>query len=193
MIVRWAVALSAGISLAAATGHAAPQSGVTLVRPLPIPTNLITPTQVVFDTPAPKDQTLESLVAFHESDIDVENVDPETECMAKVVHHEASNQPLEGQLAVAEVIVNRTKSGRFPTTPCAVANQRGQFFQTAAYNVPHQSPRWRTAIAVARLAQAGEWRPVAPGALFFHASYAGTGWAHRREFVARIADQIFYR
>jgi hypothetical protein len=193
MLVRWAVALSAGFTLVAATGHAAPQGGVTLVRSQPNPTNLVGPTPVVIDAPAPKDQTLESLVAFQENDIDVDNVDPETECMAKVVQHEAGNQPLEGKLAVAEVIVNRTRSGRFPTTPCAVANQRGQFFQTDAYSVPRESSRWRTAIAIARVAQAGEWTSAAGGALFFHASYAGTGWARHREFVARIADQIFYR
>jgi hypothetical protein len=192
MIVRWAVALSAGFTLVAATTHAAPQSAVTMVLPLAIPANLVRPAPVDIDASTPVTKTLADLVAFHETDVDVENIDPETECMAKVVHHEAGNQPLEGQLAVAEVIVNRTRSGRFPTTPCAVANQPGQFFQTAAYNVRHD-PRWRIAVAVARVAQAGEWAPVAAGALFFHAAYAGTGWAHRREFVARIADQTFYR
>jgi len=191
MFVRWAVALTAGFSLVAATTHAAPQSGAVAVRITPQPTNLVTAPQVALDTQAPKDQTLEGLVAFHSSDVD--QIDPETECMAKVVHHEAGNQPLQGQLAVAEVIVNRIKSGRFPTTPCAVANQRGQFFQTASYQVPRTSERWRTAVAVARLAQAGEWAPVAPGALFFHATYSRYDWSHRRTLVTRIADQVFYR
>jgi spore germination cell wall hydrolase CwlJ-like protein len=196
MIVRWAVALTAGFSFVAATTHAAPQSGAVIVRAAAQPANLITAPQVALDaaasdTPAPKDQTLESLIAFHSSDVD--SIDPETECMAKVVHHEAGNQPLQGMLAVAEVIVNRTRSGRFPTTPCGVANQRGQFFQTASYDVPRSSERWRTAVAVARLAQAGEWTPVAPGALFFHAVYSRYDWSHRRTLVTRIADQIFYR
>jgi len=191
MFVRWAVALTAGFSLVAATTHAAPQSGVVVMRTTPQPTNLVTAPQGALDTQAPKDQTLESLVAFHSSDVD--QIDPETECMAKVVHHEAGNQPLQGQLAVAEVIVNRTRSGRFPSTPCAVANQRGQFFQTESYQVPKTSERWRTAVAVARLAQAGEWTPVAPGALFFHAAYSRNDWSHRRTLVTRIADQIFYR
>ena len=191
MIVRWAVALTAGFSLVAATTHAAPQSGDAVVRVTLQPTNLVMAPQVALDTQAPKDQTLEGLVAFHSSDVD--SIDPDTECMAKVVQHEAGNQPLQGQLAVAEVIVNRTRSGRFPSTPCAVANQRGQFFQTASYQVPRTSERWRTAVAVARLAQAGEWAPVAPGALFFHATYSRYDWSHRRTLVTRIADQIFYR
>ena len=191
IIVRWAVALTAGFSLVAATTHAAPQSGAVVLRTAPQPTNLVTAPQVAIDSPAPKDKTLEGLVAFHSGDID--SIDSETECLAKVVHHEAGNQPLQGQLAVAEVIVNRIKSGRFASTPCAVANQRGQFFQTASYEVPRTSERWRTAVAVARLAQAGEWAPVAPGALFFHAAYSRYDWSHRRTLVTRIADQIFYR
>lgn len=191
MFVRWAVALTAGFSFVAATTHAAPQTGVVVMRATAQPTSLVTAPQVALDTQAPKDQTLEGLVAFHSADVD--QIDSETECMAKVVHHEAGNQPLQGQLAVAEVIVNRIKSGRFPTTPCAVANQRGQFFQTDSYQVPKTSERWRTAVAVARLAQAGEWAPVAPGALFFHATYSRYDWSHTRAFVTRIADQVFYR
>jgi len=191
MFVRWAVALTAGFSFVAATTHAAPQTGVVVMRATPQPTNLVPAPQAALDTQAPKDQTLESLVAFHSAAI--EEVDPETECMAKVVHHEAGNQPLQGQLAVAEVIINRIKSGRFPTTPCAVANQRGQFFQTDSYQVPRTSEGWRTAVAVARLAQAGEWTPVVPGALFFHAVYSRYDWSHRRTLVTRIADQVFYR
>jgi spore germination cell wall hydrolase CwlJ-like protein len=130
-------------------------------------------------------------VASHADNID--DIDADTECMAKVVHHEAANQPLAGQLAVAEVILNREHSGHFPTTACAVANQRGQFFQTESYHVPRASPRWRTAVAIARVAQTGEAHAVVPGALYFHASYVRTPPSHRRAETIQIADQVFYR
>ena len=42
------------------------------------------------------------MIAAYSDNIEV--IDPQTECMAKVVHHEAGNQPIQGQLAVAEVI-----------------------------------------------------------------------------------------
>jgi hypothetical protein len=199
-IVRWAVAMTVGLTLAAATTHAAPQPArdIAMLTPMTTASNLVAspgpvitpsgPPQTVGPTPtAPS--TLEALVAFHAADVD--NIDPDTECMAKVVQHEAGNQPLQGQLAVAEVIVNRTHSGRFATTPCAVANQRGQFFQTDGYHVQRTSRQWRTAVALARVARAGEAPPVVPGALFFHASYAGGG--HGRAVVKRIGGQIFYR
>jgi hypothetical protein len=69
----------------------------------------------------------------------VASLDAELECMAKVVHHEAANQSLQGQLAVAQLILNRVKSPLFPKTICAVVNQPGQFFSTRAYAAPVRS------------------------------------------------------
>jgi spore germination cell wall hydrolase CwlJ-like protein len=192
---RWAVALTVGVSVGAASTNAISQEGVPLVlRQTVAQPALAPPPNIVIDAasrdngPAP---TLESLVATHAQNIG--DIDRDTECMAKVVHHEAANQPLTGQLAVAEVIINRTRSGRFPSTACAVANQRGQFFRTDSYHVPTTSPRWRTAVAIARIAQAGAAPPAAPGALFFHASYARPDWSRRRPLVTQIAGQLFYR
>ena len=194
--LRWAVALTAGVSLLSVTSNSVSQAQVPLVlKPATLLLNLAPPPPSPLLDPAPTVEgpapTLETLVAAHSEDID--SIDRDTECVAKVVHHEAANQPLAGQLAVAEVIINRTHSGRFATTPCAVANQPGQFFHTDSYTPPHASPRWRTAVAVARVAIAGEETPVVPGALFFHASYARPSWSHHRPLVSQIAGQVFYR
>jgi spore germination cell wall hydrolase CwlJ-like protein len=125
---------------------------------------------------------------------DVAGLTPEIECMAKVVHHEAANQSLKGQLAVAQLILNRVKSPIFPKSVCAVVNQPGQFFHTARYNVPASSPRWHTAVGVARIAITLNAPQVAPGALFFHASYVRPpGFFRRRTEVARIGGNVFYR
>jgi spore germination cell wall hydrolase CwlJ-like protein len=195
LFLRWAVALTAGVSVAAFTTNALSQVGVpAVIKPQALLLSLAPPPNVVLDSapavdgPAP---TLETLVAAHSQDIDT--IDADTECVAKVVHHEAANQPLAGQLAVAEVVLNRARSGRFPATPCAVANQPGQFFHTESYHVPVTSPRWRTAVAIARVAEAGESPPVVPGALFFCAAYARRTMAHQRPLVTQIAGQVFYR
>lgn len=125
---------------------------------------------------------------------DAGSANAETECIAKIVFHEASNQSLRAQLAVAEVVVNRTHSGGgFPATACAVANQRGQFFPVSRYHAPKDSARWRTAVAIARIAQAGESPRVAPGALFFHAAYSRPAWSHTRPLVVQVGGQYFYR
>ena len=120
-------------------------------------------------------------------------MDRETECMAKAVHHEAANQSLEGQLAVAQLILNRMQSGRFPKTVCGVVNQPGQFVNITRYQAPHRDPRWAVAVAISRIAQEGMAEAVAPGALFFHAVYVHPSWRTKRERVAQIGAHIFYR
>ena len=119
-------------------------------------------------------------------------VDAELTCLAKVVLHESGNQPRAGQLAVAQVVMNRVndRRGRFGRTICGVIGQRGQFFNVNAYN-PRRDVRWFQALEVARQARDGNAAPVMEGALFFHAAYAGPFRGRVR--VGRIAGHIFYR
>lgn len=119
-------------------------------------------------------------------------VDAELTCLAKVVVHESGNQPRAGQLAVAQVVMNRVNDPRrrFGRTICGVIMQRGQFFNVHAYNPPRDL-RWFRALEVARQARDGSTEAVMPGALFFHAAYAGPFRGRVR--VGRIAGHIFYR
>ncbi len=112
------------------------------------------------------------------------------ECIAKVIRHEAANQPEDGQIAVAQVIRARMKDGRFPTTACGVAKQRGQFFDVDAYDPPRGDARWALAMRIATDTLEGEGDEVADGALFFHS--AGVGMPGRVR-VTQIADHTFYR
>ncbi|MFS0736434.1 cell wall hydrolase [Sphingomonas sp. 1P06PA] len=121
-------------------------------------------------------------------------LDAETTCMAKVVHHEAANQPRDGQLAVAQLIMHRKELGRFASSVCGVVHQPGQFFNTNAYNPNRSDPRWATAVAVAREAMSGETAAVVPGAIFYHAAYQPAPRFFRsRQRVATLGDHIFYR
>ena len=115
--------------------------------------------------------------------------DAELTCLAKIVLHEAGNQSRTGQLAVAQVVMNRVRSPRFPDTVCDVVMQRGQFFNVNAYN-PRRDARWRTAVAIARDALTGASAPVIADALFFNGATARPV-GHSR--VGRIGDHAFYR
>jgi len=119
-------------------------------------------------------------------------VDAELTCLAKVVVHEAGNQSREGQMAVAQVVMNRLNDSRrrFGRTICGVIMQRGQFFNVHAYNPPRNA-RWRTAVEIARQARDGDHPPVIGNALFFHAAYAAPFRGRVR--VGRIGDHVFYR
>jgi spore germination cell wall hydrolase CwlJ-like protein len=125
-------------------------------------------------------------------------IDPAAvDCMAKVIHHEARNQPRKGQIAVARTLINRIKAGgRFGDTVCAVANQRGQFFDTAAYRPSRESDTWANAVDVSRAVLRGDddAQDVAPGAVYFRAAYKPANSFFRgRQRVAEIGDHVFYR
>ncbi|MDO6415509.1 cell wall hydrolase [Sphingomonas sp. BIUV-7] len=115
-------------------------------------------------------------------------------CLAKVVHHEARNQPRSGQVAVAQTLVNRMKiGGRFGSTICEVANKPGQYFKIAAYR-PREDDTWEAALDVARDTLSGEESPVVPGATFFRAAYSPqTSFFRSRQRVAAVGDHVFYR
>lgn len=114
-------------------------------------------------------------------------------CIATGVYFESGAEPLEGQLAVAHVILARAASGRFAPTPCEVLTQRGQFsfVRRGVMPTPPDNRTWRNAVAIARIARAEQWRNPAPGAMFFHATYVSPGWNRPR--VARLGNHIFYR
>ncbi len=126
----------------------------------------------------------------------VDHAEPESaelRCLASGIYFESNGESLEGQLAVAHVIINRARSGRFARSYCGVLTQRGQFSFVRGGVVP-QPPRgasWQRSVAVARIAMAEGWDNPAPGALFFHAARVSPGWNRPR--VARIDNHIFYR
>lgn len=117
------------------------------------------------------------------------------DCMAKVVHHESRGQPRRGMIAVAQTLLNRVKiGGRFGDSVCAVANQPGQYFNTASYHPNQDSSDWQTAVDVSRAALDGSAEDAAHGALFFHAAYrAPSGFFRSRQRVSTIGGQVFYR
>jgi spore germination cell wall hydrolase CwlJ-like protein len=152
--------------------------------PAPMPVETVPAAPV----PAP------SLAARIADDADPAPSDAEEACLASAVYFESKGEPLRGQLAVAQVIVNRTRSGRFPASLCGVVKQRGQFsFVHSGHlpSVPRASAGWRKALAVARIARGDGAGPAAGNALFFHARRVSPGWHAVR--VATIGNQVFYR
>lgn len=133
-------------------------------------------------------------VLFKEAVVASSQLDKQLECMAKVVMHEAANQPRPGQLAVAQLIMNRVGQDRFGETVCQVVNQPGQFFRTASYNPRRDSPRWAMAVEVSRQAMAGHGEQIVPGAVFYHAAYqAPNRFFKTRERISMVGDHVFYR
>jgi spore germination cell wall hydrolase CwlJ-like protein len=117
-------------------------------------------------------------------------------CLAGAVYFEARGEPLTGQLAVAQVIINRSEDGRFPRSYCGVVAQPGQFSFMRGSRMPavrEGSAAWERAIAIARIAHQGLWESPAEDAVFFHAKYVRPGWSRTKTRLAQIDTHIFYR
>jgi spore germination cell wall hydrolase CwlJ-like protein len=119
--------------------------------------------------------------------------DSELNCLAVGIYYEAKGEPLAGQLAVADVILNRTESGRFPGSVCGVVTQRGQFAFVRAGKLPTppSNGQWKKALAVAQVAMKDEWDSPVPEALYFHARYVKPSWKRAR--VGTVGNHVFYR
>ncbi|WP_373489711.1 cell wall hydrolase [Parasphingorhabdus sp.] len=122
------------------------------------------------------------------------SLDEEMKCLAGTVYFESKGESLQGQLAVARVVLARVESPRFPNSICGVVFQRSQFSFVRGGKMPpirtgHQ--HWRNAVAIAKIAMNDGWESSVEGALFFHARYVSPGWRHQR--LATIDNHIFYR
>lgn len=197
-----AVALSgaalAPLGFALAAGAAEAHQASPTPQPIRVASTL-TPTPavpapaeaLVVEQPAAPEETDESPEAPETPRSQV--VDADLICLTKVVVHEAGNQSRAGQMAVAQVVMNRLNDPRrrFGRSICGVVMQRGQFFNVHAYNPPRNA-RWFRALEVAREARDGTAEPVMEGALFFHAAYARVNFRGRTR-IGRLGDHIFYR
>jgi len=120
----------------------------------------------------------------------------ELRCLAGAVYFEARGEPLVGQLAVAQVIINRSEDGRFPQSYCGVVAQPGQFSFMRGRQMPAvrtATAEWTRAVAIAQIAHQGLWASEAGEAMFFHAKYVRPGWSHSKTRLAQIDTHIFYR
>ncbi len=119
-------------------------------------------------------------------------------CIAVAVYHEARGEPLDGQLAVAEVIMNRAASGRYPTDWCSVVKQPWQFSFVNPRSghmpgVKADSAAWAYAQAITRIA-VGQMADALPAdVLWYHADYVAPSWGRRLAKVDKIGAHIFYR
>ncbi len=135
----------------------------------------------------PSAATLTALVAGHEAS---DTSGDEHACLASAVYFESRGEPLEGQLAIAQVILNRARSGRFADSACGVVKQRSQFSFVHRGALPdshRDGAAWRTAVAVAAIAQGQLWKQVVKDALYFG---CGAGGKTR---VASLGHHVFYR
>ena len=120
----------------------------------------------------------------------------EATCIATAVYFEARGETLEGQMAVADVVMNRAASGRYPSSWCAVVKQPAQFSFVRNGQFPvidTSSDAWAKAQGVTRLAIANVMPALPTDVLWYHANYVAPNWRHNLREVEQIGAHIFYR
>lgn len=123
------------------------------------------------------------------------------QCLAEALYFEARGETLKGQFAVAEVIVNRVKSARFPDSVCGVINQgtgrkyQCQFTYTCDGNAEKIKERraYEQVGKVARAVIDGRAPALTSGATHYHTTAVNPNWARVYTKTAKIGVHIFYR
>lgn len=144
--------------------------------------------------PQQMERSATSLAALVADNLRTDTVSREEECLAVAVFFESKSESLDGQLAVARTVINRARSGRFPSSFCGVVTQPSQFSFVRSGRFPaiaRLSRDWREAVAIAHIAQNDLWKSSVSNALFFHATHASPGWNLKR--IALVGNHVFYR
>jgi len=112
------------------------------------------------------------------------------------VYHEARSDDVLGQLAVAQVTLNRVASERYPDTVCGVVWDHKQFSWThdGKSDKPKEPRAWKHAQAVAYVALNDMARvpELTPETLHYHADWVTPYWTKGHQPVARVGSHVFY-
>ena len=137
--------------------------------------------------------SLQQLIGMVETDAQLTD---QMHCLAGAIYFESRGEPLYGQLAVAEVVINRSEDDRWPASYCGVVYQRAQFSFVRGGQMPRirtSSEAWNRAKAVAKIAHEDLWQSEANEAVYFHAEYVRPRWSRAKTRVTKIDTHIFYR
>ena len=121
-------------------------------------------------------------------------------CLAQALYFEARGESIQGQFAVAEVILNRMDSKNFPNSVCGVVNQgsskrhRCQFSYMCdgQYEVVREKKAFEISGKIARIMMRGAPRNLTNGATFYHSQNVLPRWSLRFHKTASIGLHEFY-
>jgi spore germination cell wall hydrolase CwlJ-like protein len=122
-------------------------------------------------------------------------------CLAQAVYYEAAREPLKGQEAVAQVVLNRVRHPAYPKSVCGVVYQGAQLptgcqFSFTCNGALRQTPEpalWDRAVFVAKQALSGFVDRDVGSATHYHAAYVAPYWAPTLVKMTQVGQHIFYR
>jgi len=123
-------------------------------------------------------------------------------CLAEAIYFEARGEAVRGQMAVAQVVLNRVFSGKYPNTVCGVVYQNAHRrlhcqFTFACDGIPdivREPDMWERAQTIAAEMLDGKlWLPEVGKATHYHASWVRPGWVREMTKMHRLGVHTFYR
>ncbi|KAB2698275.1 cell wall hydrolase [Ochrobactrum sp. Kaboul] len=126
----------------------------------------------------------------------------EQKCLAEAIYFEARGETVKGQVAVAQVVLNRVRNPAYPNTICGAVYQNRDWlnacqFSFACDGQKHrvtEMPQWRMAQQVAKTVSSGQiWLPEVGSATHYHATYVKPFWAPTMKKLTTIGLHVFYR
>jgi hypothetical protein len=123
-------------------------------------------------------------------------------CLANAIYFEARSEPLRGQIAVAQVVINRVFSGYYPRDVCRVVYQNAHRYLGCQFtfacdgirDVVTEPDHWARAQRIARAVLDGRiWLPEVGKATHYHAVYVRPWWVRHMRKLQRIGLHTFYR
>lgn len=148
---------------------------------------------------------------------DLSSEDDQIMCMAQNIYFEARSDNYAGQLAVADVVINRVKDSRYPDTICGVVKDAvlSKWWLEKGKEVPIKNKcqfswycdgvsdetkdrdAWANALAVSYTMMYGQngYQGITEGATHYHATYVDPYWAssNQMKLIGNIGDHVFYR
>jgi spore germination cell wall hydrolase CwlJ-like protein len=126
--------------------------------------------------------------------------DDDLTCLTQAVYYEARSESLQGQEAVAQVVMNRTASGAYASSVCGVVFERNSnnvcqfsFACDGSMDRPLEPGAWEAAHTVAKQALGGFVYKPLRDAMHFHATWVQPAWSWQIPRLQRIGGHIFYR
>ncbi|MEJ0023054.1 MAG: cell wall hydrolase [Alphaproteobacteria bacterium] len=132
---------------------------------------------------------------------EAKRVSDEANCLAQAIYYEARGESYDGQMAVAEVIVNRTRSSLYPSTVCGVVYQGSErstgcqftFTCDGSLNRTPKGDAWARSQTIASEVMMGFARPMTHRATHYHTNEVDPIWSSSLVETTRIGAHIFYR
>lgn len=136
-------------------------------------------------------------VVLYKTQERVQLSDREMQCLAKNIYHEAGVEDRAGKIAVAQVTLNRLRSGKWGNDLCKVVYAKSQFSWTMYAKKRNEKPKgelWLASVKVAEEFAKGKRVRGLEDSHFYHTNYiAKPQWTRGMQVAHRIGQHIFYR